>query len=133
VSVLPLDQLAESAPEHLSVRSRYNKTDHPVAFHRGELLFAGKKGTQDKPDLDEAFGVSGQKACGSRTLRLTFSLQDDDEEDFQAGGAGAIDEEDAETPDPNADLGKDKLIKVPKAKKPAKSTGKEPVKRVKKE
>ena len=66
------------------------------------------------------------------STELIFSRQDDDEEEFQAG-AGAVEDEDVDAPDPNADLGKDKLIRMTKAKKAAKSTGKEPAKRVKKE
>ncbi|KAG7562255.1 hypothetical protein FFLO_02341 [Filobasidium floriforme] len=89
----------------------YNKVDHPVAFHRGELLFAGKKGTAPRPDFDEAF-------------------------DEQEAPAGDEDDADAETPDPNADLGKDKLIKMPKPKRASKATpaaSKAPVKRKKKD
>lgn len=63
-----------------------------------------------------------------------MDLQDDDEE--QEAPAGDEDDADAETPDPNADLGKDKLIKMPKAKRASKATpaaSKAPVKRKKKD
>lgn len=105
-----------------SFTKAYNKAEHPVAFHRAELLFAGKKGTQvkaDKPDLDEAFG-------------------DDDEDDQPAtggSGSGGAAAEDGEEEAESADLGKDKMIKIPKSKKPkaeaagSSSTSKAPAKK----
>jgi hypothetical protein len=43
---------------------RYNATDHPIAFHRGNDLGPIKKiAAKDVPDIEEAFDVSPQLVC----------------------------------------------------------------------
>lgn len=40
---------------------RYNKADHPIAFHKGDMFAASKKKIADQgpaPDNDEVFEVS---------------------------------------------------------------------------
>ena len=70
---------------------RFNKKDHPIAFHKGDM-FAGKKKIADTgpaPDNDQVF-----------------------EEDE----AVPDDEEDAKDGDDENDVGKDKMIKAVKPK-----------------
>lgn len=75
---------------------RYNKTDHPIAFHKGDMFAGAKKKIADTgpaPDNDEVFEEDEP-------------VPDDD-------GASGKEEDDDDN-----DLGKDKLIKAvkPKAK-----------------
>lgn len=75
----------------------YNGMHHPLPFIKASNIFAPKKMAKEAPDLEEAIE------------------EEDDAELLEAPDA----EEDDEI-----DLKKDKYIKQPKAKKPAKKTAK---------
>lgn len=75
---------------------RYNAMNHPVPFMKASNVLAPKKQTKEAPDLEEA-------------------IEEEDEADVA---------EPADVDDDEIDLKKDKYIKQPKAKKPAKKVAK---------
>lgn len=88
-------KLIPSATKAAFTRS-YNKRDHPIAFHKGDL-FAGRKMAAEKgpkPDTEDVQDDDGPEAA----VEETKSGDDDEDEDD------------------NNDLSKDKLIKVGGAK-----------------
>ena len=79
----------------------YNQKSHPLPFMKASQVVAPKNLKKVKPDLEEAIDES-----------------DENDVAFAESDAGEEDEEEA------LDLKKDKLVKMPKAKKPAAPKGK---------
>lgn len=77
--------------------NRYNSMNHPLPFIKASNVFAPKKQTKEMPDLEEAI---------------------EEEDDAELLEAPDVDEDD------EIDLKKDKYIKQPKVKKPAKKASK---------
>jgi replication factor C subunit 1 len=97
---LVLKQIA-SATKSAFTR-QYNKTDHPIAFHKGDMFAASKRKIADvgpAPDNDDVF---------------------EDDEPVGAG-AGADDEDEGKDDEDVNAVGKDKLIKEVKPKGKAKA------------
>jgi replication factor C subunit 1 len=77
---------------------RYNKKDHPIAFHKGDMFAGAKKKIADTGPAP------------------------DNEEVFEEDEAVPDDEEDGAKDDDVNDMGKDKLIKAVKPKGKAKAS-----------
>ena len=92
-----------------SLSSRYNKADHPIAFHKGDMFASSKRKIADQgpaPDNEDVFEVSRDRVRFA--LKLTRQEDEavpDDEEEKPVGEDDEVN-----------DVSKDKLIKEVKPK-----------------